>query len=123
MNPVPFRVFLIALLFAVGCSSAEERRAAATGPVSVEVTNHNFLDVNLYAVGGSQTIRLGTVTTNATQTFEVPAGLPLSRGLRFLVDPVGSRSAYLSDEIIVSGGDVVSLVIQSNLGLSSTSIR
>ncbi|MGH7572316.1 MAG: hypothetical protein ACREMK_10790 [Gemmatimonadota bacterium] len=110
---------LLALLLAAACASAEERRAA-TGPVSVEVTNYNYLDVNIYAVAGSQTIRLGTVTTNSEVTFEVPRGLPLSGGIRFLVDPIGSRGAYLSDDIVVSPGDIIELVVQSRLGLSST---
>lgn len=123
MRAASSRIALLALLVA-GCASAEERRAAASaGPVSVEVTNHNYLDANVYAVGSSQTIRLGTVTTNSTQTFEVPRGLPLSGGLRFLVDPIGSREAYLSDDVLVSPGDVVSLLIQSSLGLSSTSVH
>ncbi len=115
-------IALLALLM-TGCATAEERRAAAAGPISVEVTNHNYLDANVYAVGSSQTVRLGTVTTNSTQTFEVPRGLPISGGLRFLVDPIGSSDAYLSDDVLVSPGDVVSLLIQSSLGLSSTSVH
>ncbi|MCI0634330.1 MAG: hypothetical protein L0206_10510, partial [Actinobacteria bacterium] len=66
MHTAPSRIALLALLLAVACASAEERRAARTGPISVEVTNHNVLDVNVYAVAGSQTIRMGTVTTNST---------------------------------------------------------
>jgi hypothetical protein len=114
---------VIQVLLALGCASAEERRAARTGPVSVEVTNHNFLDANVYAVAGGQAVRLGTVTTNSTQTFEVPPAIPLTHDLRFLVDPIGSSGAFLSDEIVVTGGETVELVIQPNLDLSTVSVR
>jgi hypothetical protein len=117
------RIAPLGLLLALACASAEERRAARPGPVSVEVTNHNLLDANVYAVAGSQTVRLGTVTTNATQAFELPRALPLTHDLRFLVDPIGSAAAFLSDEIVVTGGEVVELVIQPNLDLSTTTVR
>lgn len=120
---VHVRISLIALLFMVGCASAEERRAARSGPIQVEVTNNNVLDVTVFAVAGSQTIRLGTVTTNSTRTFELPAALPPTGDLRFLIDPIGSRDGYLSDEVIANPGDIVGLVVQSRLSLSSTSVR
>ena len=82
-----------ALIAGVACASDEERRGAPAGPVLVEVTNHNVLDVTVFAVGGGQTSRLGTVPTNATQTFEVSRALNLVSGLRLLVDPVGSVEA------------------------------
>ncbi|MGH7557517.1 MAG: hypothetical protein ACREMD_07020 [Gemmatimonadota bacterium] len=123
MKAAVHRIPFLALLLAAGCVSAEERQAATTGPISVQVTNHNFLDMNVYAVAGSQTIRLGTVRTNAEQMFEVPPGLPVTGGLRFLVDPIGSSDAYLSDDVLVSPGDIVDLVIQSSLGLSSTVVH
>lgn len=111
-----------AVAVAGACATAEERRATR-GPVSVEVTNHNPLDVNVYAVSGSQTIRLGMVTTNGTSTFEVPVGLSPARGLRLLVDPIGARAGFLTDEVVPIPGDVVQLVIESNLSLSSTSVH
>ncbi|MGH7563970.1 MAG: hypothetical protein ACREK5_06070 [Gemmatimonadota bacterium] len=116
LSRLPFLALFLAV--AVACASAEERRAA-TGPVSVQVTNHNYLDVNIYTVAGSTTDRLGTVTTNSEVTFELPRYLPLSGGVRFLVDPIGSSDAYLSDDVLVSPGDVIQLVVQSRLGLSS----
>ena len=100
-------LFLLAVISGIACASDEERTGAATGPVFVEVTNHNVLDVNVFAVGGSQTARLGTVSTNATLTFEVPRGLFLGRGLRLLVDPVGSDQGMLTDDVQVQPGDTV----------------
>ena len=112
-----------ALIAGVACASDEERRGAPAGPVLVEVTNHNVLDVTVFAVGGGQTSRLGTVPTNATQTFEVSRALNLVSGLRLLVDPVGSVEAALTDDIQVLPGDTVYLTVQPNLATSFTTVR
>ena len=116
-------LLLSALISGVACVSDEERRRAPTGPVLVQVTNHNVLDVNVFAVGGSQTARLGTVSTNATQTFEIPRGLFVSTGLRLLIDPVGSVQGMLTEEIQVLPGDVVSLNVMPILSASTTSVH
>lgn len=116
-------LFLSALIWGTACVSDEERRRAPTGPVSVEVTNHNVLDVNVFAVGGSQTTRLGTVSTNATRTFEISRGLYVASGLRLLVDPVGSLEGTLTDEVQVFPGDTVTLTVMPILSASTTSVR
>lgn len=122
--PRPRSLLIIsALISGVACVSDEERRGQPTGPVSVVVTNHNVLDVNVYAVGGSQTARLGTVSTNATQTFEVPRALFVASGLRLLIDPVGAIEGVLTEEVQVAPGDSVSLTVQPNLTTSFTTVR
>jgi len=112
-----------ALISGIACVSDEERRRAPTGPVSVEVTNHNVLDVNVFAVGGSQTARLGTVSTNATRTFAIPRGLFVSTGLRLLIDPVGSVQGTLTDEIQVFPGETITLNVMPLLSASTTTVR
>ena len=87
------------------------------------MTNHNVLDVNVFAVGGSQTTRLGTVSTNATRTFEISRGLYVASGLRLLVDPVGSLEGTLTDEVQVFPGDTVTLTVMPILSASTTSVR
>lgn len=116
-------LFISALIFGIACASDEERRAAPTGPVSVVVTNHNVLDVNVFAVGGSQTARLGLVSTNATQTFEVPRALYVAAGLRLLIDPVGAVGGVLTDEVQIFRGDTVSLTVMPILSASTTTVR
>jgi hypothetical protein len=116
-------LFLSVLISEIACVSDEERRRAPTGPVAVQVTNHNVLDVNVFAVGGSQTARLGTVSTNATLTFEIPRGLYVASGLRLLVDPVGAVQGVLTDEVQVLPGDTVSLDVMPMLSASTMSVR
>ena len=116
-------LFIFALISGIACASDEERRAVPTGPVSVVVTNHNVLDVNVFAVGGSQTARLGTVSTNATQTFEIPRALYVASGLRLLIDPVGAVGGVLTDEVQIFRGDTVSLTVMPILSASTTTVR
>lgn len=123
MPPARSLLLLTALISGIACVSDEERRGQPAGPVSVEVTNHNVLDVNVFAVGGSQTARLGTVSTNATRTFEIPRSLYVATGLRFLLDPVGSVEGILTDQLQVTPGDTVSLTVMPLLSSSTTSVR
>jgi len=37
--------------------------------LQLEVTNHNWMDVTVYAVTSSQRVRMGTVTSGRTERF------------------------------------------------------
>lgn len=107
-----------ALLFAVtGCTSTKTAEAggkpvAEREPTTVRVENRNFLDNNVYVLRSGQRIRLGMVTGNSTQTFTIPSNLIFGiSALQFLVDPIGGSRQPVSNEIRVSEGDEVQLVI------------
>src|SRR5256885_6048303 len=56
-------------LDAAGPPAAPEPRL----PVALRVTNSNWSDVRIYVVRGTMWMRLGTVTTNSTVDFTIPA--------------------------------------------------
>lgn len=86
-------------------------RAAAPRTV-VEVDNRNFNDANVWAVQGVHTVRLGTVTGLSTGTLVLPADMiATALPIRFVVRPLASRRSMLSDEILVSQGDTIGLVV------------
>ena len=92
----------------------EERpQTNATRPrTTVRVENRNFLDMNIFVLRNSQRIRLGTVTGSSTQRFTIPANLIFGVStLQFLADPVGGSRTPVSNEIRVTEGDEVTLVI------------
>ena len=90
--------------------TAGGRPAAAATTVRVE--NRSFLDQNVYVLRGGQRVRLGTVNGNSTQVFTIPRNLVFGvTSLSFLVDPIGSSRTPVSNEIPVSEGDQVRLVI------------
>jgi len=113
------------VLVPVACATGNPPAAGGLGgPVTVEVRNHNWLDVHAYVVGAGQRFSLGLVTSNDEQRFTVPStALSSSRSLVFIALPVGSRLGYVSDEVYVEPGDAVLWTIQNNLALSTVSIR
>ncbi len=112
-------MLLVAALFlaAPGCTSSKTAEAGGKPvverePTTVRVENRSFLDNNVYVLRGGQRIRLGMVTGNSTKTFTIPANLIFGiSSLQFIVDPIGASRQPVSNEIRVSEGDEVQLVI------------
>lgn len=85
------------------------------GPTTVRVQNQGFLDVAVYVIRGSGSgvrSRIGTVSGNSTAVLVIPKtmvqpGTPL----RFIANPIGGNRAPISQEILVSPGDEVGLLI------------
>jgi hypothetical protein len=68
--------------------------------------------MTIYALRGSQKVRLGLVTGLKVSLLTIPSSLIFgATSLRFLADPIGSSRTPVSDEITVSHGDVVTLTI------------
>jgi hypothetical protein len=112
----------LAAALAVGGASAaactRPARAGARGArapqeaTTLRVQNQNFLAMNIYVVRGGVRARLGTVSGNSTARFTIPVSyVQTLTPLRFLADPIGARSAPVSEEITVSPGDEVTLTI------------
>ncbi len=105
------------LLAAPGCASSKNAEAGAKPvaqrePTTVRVENRSFLDNNVYVLRGGQRIRLGMVTGNSTKIFTIPSNLIFGiSSLQFIVDPIGASRQPISNEIRVSEGDEVQLVI------------
>ena len=84
------------------------------------VQNHNWLDAHVYLVRGGVRTSLGFMTALGKKEFELPpwATLP-GNDVQILVHLIGGVS-YVTPVVIVNPGDVVELVVQNNLALSST---
>ena len=81
-------------------------------PAILEVENRGFADMVIYAVTGSQRLRLGLATGNSTKSFPLPGSLVQGAGpIRFLADPIGGTRTPVSEEMVVQPGDVVTLTI------------
>jgi hypothetical protein len=115
------RYLKLSILLAVGvalaaCASSGTNAAnqgAQTATLVVE--NRALLDMNMYVLRSSQRVRLGTATGLTTSRFTIPASLILGvTSLRFQADPIGSNRSPVSEEINVSAGDEVHLMIPPN---------
>ncbi|HEY7636427.1 MAG TPA: hypothetical protein VH763_12815 [Gemmatimonadales bacterium] len=104
------------LTWMVVASCHARKPAAAAGPeagATLTVENQGFTDMTIYAVSGTTgRVRLGQVTGNTTQRLSVPGYLVQSGGtLRFVADPIGGSRRPVSDELLVSPGDSLTLTI------------
>jgi hypothetical protein len=93
-------------------NTQEEMAAEPVEPTVVRVENRAYLDMTIYVYRSSQRMRLGTVTGNSSTKFVIPHSLMFgATPLRFQADPIGANRQPISEEINVSPGDEVVLVI------------
>jgi hypothetical protein len=112
-----FVAVAMCLSLAAGCARNADPDVGAEPVRStrLRVENQAFLDMTIYVVRSSQRIRLGQATGNSVSHFTIPANLIFgSTPLRFQADPIGGSRAPVSEEISVSAGDEVVLLIPPN---------
>ena len=81
-------------------------------PTHLVVDNRAFADMTIYVYRGSQRIRLGTATGNTSTTLLIPANLIFGvTPLRFQADPIAGKRSPISEEVSVSPGEDVVLII------------
>jgi hypothetical protein len=111
------------LLLVTACGARRGPDRAAADDFSVVVENQNYLDVVVFAFRDLSSTRLGSVSGLSSATLRIPGHLVVLGEIRLLVDPIGSPVAYLTDEIMVSPGDVITLRVASVVRMSSWSVR
>ena len=106
--------FALVLLGVAACN-AFSRGSGNSGqnqPTVLQVDNQGFLDMDVYAVRGGQRVRLGIATGNSKTNFTIPPSLVSGlTPFRFIADPIGGNRTSVSQEITVTPGDTVVLMI------------
>lgn len=108
---------LAAVTIAIAACASSGTNAASQGSQTATLTveNRAILDMTIYVWRSAQRIRLGTATGLTTTKLTIPATLLLgSTSLRFQADPIGSTRAPISEEINVSPGDEIGIMIPPN---------
>lgn len=102
-------LFAVAALACGGQGGPREPQPRTT----LEVDNQASLDMTIYVLrSGGGRERLGTSTAHTRMTFTIPERLMFGlTPLRFQADPIGANRAPVSQEITVSPGDNVRLII------------
>lgn len=97
----------------VACGGRGSRAPAPVQPTTtVRVENQGFADMTMYLLRGGARIRLGIANGNSTTTLRIPSQFVFGvTSLQFLADPVGGTRTPVSNEIQVSPGDQVRLII------------
>jgi len=107
-----------------GAAASPPSPAEPRLPVALRVTNSNWSDVRIYVVRGTMWMRLGTVTTNSTVDFMIPADFLSGAGSVTLVaDPVAGRTSWKTPLPAISEGDEFELVVENFLQYSHLVVR
>ncbi len=111
------RVLAATLLAAAITASGCYRRtagSAAQPQTLVRVDNQSFYDYNIYVIpeAGNQ-IRLGLCPAKSQHEFVIPASAitGFARSMRFLARPLASQAGPVSEDVLVSPGDRIGLMI------------
>jgi hypothetical protein len=118
-----------AAIIAGGCASVtgptQHRNAdAASERTTIRVNNHNWSDMTVYLVRNGTRMRLGSVSSLDTRTFEVPTSLLISAGeVRLMADPIGSTRVFTSPPVLIAQGQIAEWRLENSLALSSFWIR
>ena len=104
-------------------TSSTEPMAPAAAETTLEVTNHNWSDVVVYALHHTTRVRLGMVTSMNTRQFKLPRVMQVSTSdVRLVAAPIGSSEDFVTGPIHVGPGQRVELQLENTLAISNWSV-
>lgn len=90
---------------------------------SLEVENDNWLDVHLYLVRDGLLTSLGFMNGPGRAEFRLPSVSTMpGSDVQILALPIGGSAAYLSPVVVVNPGEVVKMVVENALSMSTTTV-
>jgi len=132
-KPVSALGLLTSVLLTSGCAARsappneEEAKEVAHGEgveMSLEVENHNWSDVVIYLMRGSQSRRLGIVTAASTAHFVFPyRDLGTSGSARLRASAVGGPQAVTSENLLVQPGQWIKWTLENDLRRSFLAVQ
>src|SRR5947209_8649084 len=101
---------IAAVVVAAACSRfnrPQDYDEEANDPITVQVKNENFLDMNVYVVASGMSRRLGFVSGNNSATFSFPFSTARSGGVMLTATPVGGGGQARTGSLNVGPGQVI----------------
>jgi hypothetical protein len=121
------------LLLASGCAARSVPQGEEDAPddahgesveMALEVENHNWSDVVVYLMRGSQSRRLGMVTAASTAHFTFPyRDLGTGGNARLRAHAVGGPQAVTSETLLVQPGQDIKWTLESDLRRSFLGVQ
>ncbi|MDQ2768377.1 MAG: hypothetical protein M3Y30_14640 [Gemmatimonadota bacterium] len=105
---------LVALAIAATGCHPRNLHSGDDGPkrTTIDVQNQGFNDMTVYVINAGARTRLGLAPGNRTTTLTIPAYLvSTTTYLRFVADPIGGNRTPVTEEIDVSPGDQLVMII------------
>jgi hypothetical protein len=108
----------------VACASGASRVSSnpEQRPISLTVTNQNWLDVDVFVVNGTSRYRIGEVGGNGSATLSIPVSLLVNGQVQLLADPVGSNDIFVTDLFTVAPDEQVQLTVAPRMRMSSFAV-
>lgn len=121
---------LVATLVLTGCAGRhkvdddlEAAQSAVSGPVVLEVENHNWSDVVLFIIHDGRTHRFAQIAAARDQSFEIPARYLGEQGtIRVGLHRIGGRDDFSTEPVSVRTGSTIRLTIEGKLEHSSIGV-
>ncbi len=91
--------------------------------VTLQVTNHNFLDVTIFVLHEGQRIRMGLATGSSSQSFRIPGRLVAqSHEITLLGEAIGSSDRARTELLTVRPGQRIEWTLETDLRRSSVGV-
>lgn len=114
---------LLAAAWLGGCSLATGGGGQEAAPVVLRVENEYASDVQITAIRSGGRVWREQVRLFENRAFEVQGGDLTHATIRFLLEPRGTTSSYLTTGVAIRPGDVVILHIDKELRRSSALLQ
>ena len=96
---------------------------SVSGPVMLQVENHNWSDVVLFIIHDGRTNRFAQIAAAKDGSFEIPSRFLGDQGIiRLGLHRVGGRDDYRTELVSVRTGDTIRLTIEGKLEHSSIGV-
>jgi hypothetical protein len=122
------RIALAAVVAAASLAGCSPKGSATIVPppaenIPLQITNHHYLDITVYAIHDGQRTRLGVAGGSAHPEMVLPARLlGVGRQLRLYGDPIGSSELAITEVIVVQPGQFIEWLLESGLARSTVGV-
>ena len=120
-----FPKLLVALMIGFGMQACAPAGVLShPGGATLDVVNHNFADMNVYAISENESPRrLGMAVGLSSTKFTLPSDTFVSGPVHIIAVPIGGFGAAGSGAINVQSGQTIQFTIEPDLNMSSVIVR
>jgi hypothetical protein len=125
LSSIVASIAVVATFAACAPNQAPASAPGVGGPASarVEVQNNNWSDMTIWAYRDGLRVRLGTVTSMATQVFNLPRTIASAAGsIRLVASPLASNTQHTTPAVTIWPGQTIEFRIENQIGISTVSV-
>lgn len=106
------RIVAVLALVSLGACIHKVSSSSVQPETTLKVQNAAFSDMTIYLIRGLATSRLGTAYGNRTTVLKIPSSVLFGpTSLRFQARPIAGARQPVTEEITVTAGDEVTMII------------